>query len=1168
MKVDELSRLLLAADPAAVLVAPPVLERVIRRTTGLSWAAWSVPHARCFLIDRFTLFKHVEQDELELPPDHQLPQTVLLLERPTADRLAGQRDELLGRYWRLLFHVTVHRELEAKLPAAVRTRIERLGPAAFEEARNVLTQDGQLTPGADDRQAYIEFAAYYLELRKFAWNLVGVTFPSLPPVAHVDALLAEDVDAGTVFAQTRLTGAPAPAPRTDDQADESHDYYYRLARAARRAAVTGDTVNAAILHTRAARVAPAALTEPVHAAAVKDVHNLVARLQPAVGLTDAEADRWREVLPALLDKADQGSRPVEAGLLFDLQRACLDHEQKIYTLDVVEWVLSAGHRPIRRELDGLRFVRVPAHLRAAARKLTAARLNDADRQALTALLRDALGRSEERLRARFRPVLTDALQDAGLRPALLPERAALAKTVEELLDRISAAGFLTFADLRDAIARGQVKLPDLSGTDEYLRGDLLLRLDRRLATLLDGVYRRSEFYVRWLERGTSLLFGTESGRWITRNLLLPVGGAFLTGQFVWLLKYERERKVEHLREALPSGGPPEPATAATPLADPSALVTPAAPPAREPVDLSFFGGWNADWRFHLAWLGLAVVLLALVRSARLRSVARRAGSAAYRAARAVLWDLPLAVWADPRFNALMQSPAVQIGWHYLIKPAALSGVVWAAFPTVWQAGWATRLMTVLASALLLNSRVGYAAEAVVGQSLAGLVRLIRAGLIPGLVRWVAEVFRECIGALEWVLARGDDWLRLRGAGGPITVAVRAVAGLVWFPFAFLLRFYLVVLIEPMVNPLKLPLSVLFAKFVYPLLLVVEVLKVDPDSWLGFNSDLVGKLAPVLTQPVAWTLVIGTLYLLPDAVTFLFWETRENWKLYTANRPVSLGAVAVGPHGETVAGLLRPGFHSGTVPRLYARLRAAERHGARAGEWADARAYRERLREVAGGVGRFVSRELAAVLNDSPAWGGRDLSVGTVHLGTNRIRVELRLAGADTPAVLEWEDRSGWLVVGWAEPGWVTALTDGLARTFENALAYLYKRAGVDLVREQVRTALPPSAVRFDVVPAGLLVWYGLGADLPVLYDLSRGAIDLKPRTADGLKPAAGPTLAASALAFNRVKLTWPGWLGVWPADAPVPPRFAPPAVAVVPASPQIGMNGKPLAVASDESFSM
>src|SRR5262249_50248019 len=155
-------------------------------------------------------------------------------------------------------------------------------------------------------------------------------------------------------------------------------------------------------------------------------------------------------------------------------------------------------------LDGQRFVRLPNHLRSAIRRLAAARLTDADRQALGALLRDALNRAEERLRQRFRPVLTEAMRDAGLQPTSLPERAALTKTVEELLDGISSVGYLAFADVRDAIARGQLKLADLSGPHEYVRGDPLLRLDRRLGTLLDGVYRRGESYTRGLERITAL----------------------------------------------------------------------------------------------------------------------------------------------------------------------------------------------------------------------------------------------------------------------------------------------------------------------------------------------------------------------------------------------------------------------------------------------------------------------------------------------------------------------------------------------------------------------------------------------------------------------------------------------------------------------------------------
>src|SRR5947199_5106115 len=133
MKLEELSRILRGVDPAAVLVDRPVLERVVQNVAGLTWVLFRVPHAHCLKVDRSTLSRNVDQEELYLPPDHLLPETVLLLEKPTADQLAAPREEVLGRYWRLLFHATAHRELERQLtgltPAGLRERVERLGPA-------------------------------------------------------------------------------------------------------------------------------------------------------------------------------------------------------------------------------------------------------------------------------------------------------------------------------------------------------------------------------------------------------------------------------------------------------------------------------------------------------------------------------------------------------------------------------------------------------------------------------------------------------------------------------------------------------------------------------------------------------------------------------------------------------------------------------------------------------------------------------------------------------------------------------------------------------------------------------------------------------------------------------------------------------------------------------
>jgi hypothetical protein len=134
----------------------------------------------------------------------------------------------------------------------------------------------------------------------------------------------------------------------------------------------------------------------------------------------------------------------------------------------------------------------------------------------------------------------------------------------------------------------------------------------------------------------------------------------------------------------------------------------------------------------------------------------------------------------------------------------------------------------------------------------------------------------------------------------------------------------------------------------------------------------------------------------------------------------------------------------------------------------------------------------------------------------------------------------------------------------NALAYLYKRAGVDLIREQVRAELPKEATHFDVVSAGLLVTYGPRDSAPVLYDLAHRADDLRPRTPDNLHPAAGPTLDADRVAFGRVKLTWPQWVEVWQADREGRPglRFGPPDFELVllppgrPVAPEPSANGE------------
>jgi hypothetical protein len=1110
MKLHQLQQILRAADPAAVIVSPRVLERVIQEVLKLPSLLWAVPHRQSIVVDRQVLFRHVDQEELELAPDVLLPPTVILLDRPPGEELsAADTGALLLKYWQRLFHAKIHLSLSERLAdgrltlADIRARIEQIGQVEFEEVRRVLIQDQYILPETDERGVYMEFVAVYFDLRTFAPDLLPVYFPGIRDFEKIERVLGQDVDAEALLRQTRLEGAPDPAGRygVEDRPDESQEYYWKLVHTSERAARSGNLVRAAIVRMRAARVAPGALSFGTRAEAIKYLQLLMNRLQAALQLSDAEAAEWMKDLPALLDKADQGNYPVEAALLFDLQKTCLDYERDIYALDVVEWVLSAGRKPIKRPLPSQRHVLVLKHLRSAAQRLTLARLSDGDRQHFNALLASALEGCEERLRARFRPILAHALHDVSLQPENPPERTAFNKIIEELLDRIVEFGYLTYSDLRDAISRNQLKLHDLSDPQEFIRGDSLLRLDRRLGTLLDGVYRPSEVYMRLLERTTALSFGTYTGRLLTRFLLVPFGGA-------WLL-LEMALTVYAWLHPMFSPPPPDPV-----IAEARALGAPALPLVKEsePPPLSPVAFWATT-----ALLGL--FLLALLHHRGFRRRCKRALVKAWRVVRFLFFDLPRKVVQIPALRRIVTSWSFQLFYWYFVKPLAVCVLLWFWVPEAFSTPLGTAGIF-LSVHFLLNSRLGHAAQQVVNQTLYRSFQLLRAGLIPGLIHLVTRVFKQITDAIEYFLFTVDEWLWFRSGETRLSLAVRTVLGVIWFPIAYLARFIVVVLIEPGYNPLKAPVSYMAAKFMTPLTVILL-------AWLNHTIE------PWPTPLYVLALALGSLVIihLCDVFGFLFWEMKESWSLYRANRAPQLKPVALGAHGETMRRLLRPGFHSGTIPKLYARLRKAERRARVTGNWRRSRACRRALHEVQVAIRQFVIRDLVFLLNQSTSWHTQGLGVGRVMLASNRISVEL-LHGShpERAAWLEFDECKGWLVAHVLDPGWLGQLTTEQALALNTALACLYKLAGVDLVREQVAANLPPPATSFDVTRTGLIVWLDRRHGTAIHYNLVDQLGAVKPTTADGKPAPEWPALDVRRLAFGVIALTWEQMEAIWRKD--------------------------------------
>jgi hypothetical protein len=198
--------------------------------------------------------------------------------------------------------------------------------------------------------------------------------------------------------------------------------------------------------------------------------------------------------------------------------------------------------------------------------------------------------------------------------------------------------------------------------------------------------------------------------------------------------------------------------------------------------------------------------------------------------------------------------------------------------------------------------------------------------------------------------------------------------------------------------------------------------------------------------------IGTInfFLLPGVFGFLVWELKSNWLLYEANRPLYLRPVVIGHHGETLVRLLRPGFHSGTVPKLFARLRRAERRALGAGDWRTGHRYQEALHHVGVRLAHFVEREFLPLLNGSCRWRWGTVALDQVQVGTNRCLFSFGCEDLGSRfAVIAFEERPKGLSGRLLHCGIGDNSTSGQSMVWSNALAGLFQLGGVDRAQRQV-----------------------------------------------------------------------------------------------------------------------
>ncbi|MFM7206496.1 MAG: hypothetical protein ACKO4T_07510 [Planctomycetaceae bacterium] len=988
-------RAIRGAAPEILFAPPRTVRRLLRRDRDDAFTVRPPPHREIAVLDAARLAA-VAGDVLVVPAD--IPARVAVVARPDAVRLgrAGP-DAVLRGYWRRTFHAL----LDLAAGAAVRDgRLDVaavIGAAAFAEARDVLVRESLVDRNAPDELVSAECAATFLERRCFAPESVAEWFPAIADADDAAVRISAAIDAETLLHRALPPGLdpeaesplrpPHPPARWWPGSAWLRPRAAALRRRADATALTGNVVRAMLDEWRAADTRPPA-ARPAFGRLERLVDAFARRLAWALGFDAADAAAAARLVRGLIDGARGSAWSQSARVLFDLQKLCVDSERESFRTQLLRWLVRRGQVPLAKPLPCQRLVLIHRHALAAARRLPAAGLPAEEQESGGRLLAAAVAATAAAARETLRPLLADAVRAAGLEPRAVVEEAAADKLVAELLDDVIDRGFIPFGAVRDAVSRNQLKLPDLQGLREWIEGDELLRLDRRLAATLDGVYRPAPIYLAVLQRLSAPFFGTPPGRLLTTHVLLPFGGA-------WLLL----RGLEHVVEPV------------------SEYVT------GHPWHLEGYGGV----------LATGLVIWAMIHVPAVRIGAWHGLRAAAAAMHTLLVVVPQRLLRLPVVERLLRSPPVRWFIRYAWSPLVVTLAVWVLLPR--HGRWVSRDLRWIppavfaASAAVLNTAAGRRLQEQVVEAAVQAAHRIHVHVIVGLVGWVVDVFRRAMDAVEAGLYAVDESLRFRSDESGVVLAAKAVAGAAWSVVEAGVRFCITLLIEPQLNPIKhFPVVTVSHKLLVPMIPVVA-------------SQLVATTG--MERGLALTAVTFISTALPGVFGFLAWELKENWRLYAANRPRTLRPVPVGHHGETVRRLLLPGFHSGTVPKLFARLRHGSRRAARA------------RADLEHAVAAFLDRDVIALLDRVPACSELGIAAAEVAFTTRRIEVHLRAAAFPDsgPLVLELARDGQSILSRITAVGWLDRLDPPAWRAVRLALTGYQRFAAAD--------AAPPACARLD-----------------------------------------------------------------------------------------------------------
>lgn len=1162
------------ACPDARIVPERILRRLARERMTAIDEGRMILHDDLAIVPDSLLEGVIDDDELDITSETGRPSCWILLSRIPPRSDADDEPRRRRELWRRLFHGMVDRWLFDRRTSGqwrrslVRSWIESLGETTLKEIRSVLREDRLIGSDSSEPQLLAEFATAYLQLKWFEPEALPLVFPALEQL-NLDSVRWIDVEvpAARIFEESRLPGAcersswadsewitemwqpsqgedssrtheshaglleppaavsgtiPKATPRavgeerTDSRfaqwierlrsrfSDESDTKKVRLdqARAVSRLAVRkGNYVRAArwaVIERQLAVEAGSPTGRQTDPIAL--LNALAERLTDALRMPES-AEAWRTVLIRLFQADPGGFWSKDARALYDLQRVALDAEKPVYVVDWGRYLRSFGRKPARRHLPDVPYVMMLRHLRSALLRLPALAIDEPVKRSLRRLLEDAVHRTENRFRAHVRPVLESALEDAGFVPANLPERVAVRGIVDQLIDQVVEYGYFGLGHLRDTISRNAAKMRDLTGPAEWLRGDALLRTDALLSARLDGIYRRGEIYLRLLQRASSAVFAGPVGRLATWYGILPFFGAFMLMGGLYFIPEELNHWVLG-------------------MFDLHIYVPHQLNPINHTFNVFLVGIFLMGMIHHQGFREWVLHSL------------RRSGLYL----RGIVWDWPRRVLAVPIIKLVFGSFYVAQAWKWVFKPLLVTAAVWWWIPdkdltrnSDLFVGLGAIYVSMVAA---FNSRPGRDFQEHVLEWISWLWRRFGIALMVSLYTFLADIFETLSETVNRALYAIDEFIRFRRSRGRYMEWFSGVVGLIWGMALYVFRFVFNLLVEPQINPIKhFPVVTVSHKFLLPMIPMLAA-TIMPF----FDDDKKQATA-------AATLIMSVI---PGAIGFIVWELKENWKLYEANRPRTIGPVRIGHHGESLARLFTPGFHSGTVPKLLHRMRRSRQKGLRTGRLGKLAELSLSYLQVEHALRNFFEREWLRLVNGSAAFRDRPLRVGTMWITNHGVTAKVVTDCGQPVVTVRFDSEDTWIIADTLLHEESADLRHEQWQCLKVSLAGLFAQCGVDMTTTQIEsTGLMRPLARVLVEEDGLVVFPDplYRPRERYIYDISQPGL-IEPRTKpfsdplailDGILPEwrssedddPWPVLESEKVNLKRTPVSWAEWISYW-----------------------------------------